>query len=158
MSPPPQRGLNTMNMTRNLKSVALAIAGVILIPSCASTGSATSNHRNNPDDPQYAVQSTQHGKASWYSVRTNYGTRTASGERLSNTAFTAAHKTLPMGTKVRVTNEANGKSEVVTITDRGPYVKGRIIDVTIGSAERLGFVHNGVAPVRIEVLGKITAE
>jgi len=147
-----------MNMTRNLKSVALAIAGVILIPSCATTGNANSNHRNNPDDPQYAVKSTQHGKASWYSVKTNYGTRTASGERLSNHAFTAAHKTLPMGTKVRVINEANGKSEVVTITDRGPYVKGRIIDVTIGSAERLGFARRGVAPVRIEVLGKVAAQ
>ena len=147
-----------MNMTRNLKSVALAIAGVILIPSCASTGNATSNHRNNPDDPQYAVKSVQHGKASWYSVGTNSGTRTASGERLSNNGFTAAHKTLPMGTKVRVINEANGKSEVVTITDRGPYTKGRIIDVTIGSAERLGFAHRGVAAVKIEVLGKIAAE
>ena len=158
MPPPPQRGLNTMNMTRNLKSVALAIAGVILIPSCATTGNATSNNRNNTTDPQYAVKSIQQGKASWYSVRTNYGTRTASGQRLSNQAFTAAHKTLPMGTKVRVTNEANGKSEVVTITDRGPYVKGRIIDVTIGSAERLGFAQRGVAPVKIEVLGKIKAE
>ncbi len=147
-----------MNLTRNLKSVALAIAGVILIPSCASVGNATTNHRNNPDEPQYAVKSTQHGKASWYSVRTNYGTRTASGQRLSNHAFTAAHKTLPMGTKVRVINEANGKSEVVTINDRGPFVKGRIIDVTIGSAERLGFASRGVAPVRIEVLGKVTAE
>ena len=158
MSAPPQRGLNTMNMTRNLKSVALAIAGVILVPSCSTIGNANTNHRNNPADPQYAVQSIQHGKASWYSVGTNSGTRTASGERLSNSAFTAAHKTLPMGTKVRVINEANGKSEVVTITDRGPYVKGRIIDVTVGSAERLGFVSNGVASVRVEVLGKITTE
>ncbi len=158
MSPGPQRGLNTMNMTRKLRSVALAIAGVILVPSCASTGNANTNHRNNPDDPQYAVRSTQLGKASWYSVATNYGTRTASGERLSNNAFTAAHKTLPLGTKVRVTNEANGKSEVVTITDRGPYVKGRIIDVTIGSAERLGFVNSGVTAVRVEVLGKIATE
>jgi rare lipoprotein A len=144
-----------MNMTRNLKSVALAIAGVILIPSCATTGNANTKHRNNLTDPQYAVESVQHGKASWYSVRTNYGTRTASGQRLSNEAATAAHKTLPMGTKVRVINEANGKSEVVTINDRGPFIKGRIIDVTVGAAERLGFVHRGVATVRVEVLGKI---
>jgi len=147
-----------MNMTRNLKSVALAIAGVILVPSCATTGNANTKPRNNSADPLYAVQSIQHGKASWYSVGTNSGTRTASGERLSNSAFTAAHKTLPMGTKVRVVNEANGKSEVVTITDRGPYVKGRIIDVTIGSAERLGFAHRGVAAVRVEVLGKVAVQ
>ncbi len=155
---PPPRGLNTMNMTRNLKSVALAIAGVILIPSCASTGNANTKPRNSLSDPQYAVESVQHGKASWYSVRTNYGTKTASGERLSNSGATAAHKTLPLGTKVRVINEANGKSEVVTITDRGPYVKGRIIDVTIGIAERLGFASRGIAPVRVEVLGKVKVD
>jgi len=154
----PQRGLNTMNMTRNLKSVALAIAGVILIPSCATTGNANTKHQTNPTYPQFAITSVQHGKASWYSIGTNSGTRTASGQRLSNGAATAAHKTLPMGTMVRVTNEANGKSEVVTITDRGPYVKGRIIDLTIGAAERLGFVQRGVAAVRVEVLGKINTD
>ena len=147
-----------MNMTRNLKSVALAIAGVILIPSCATIGNANTKHQTNPTDPQFAVKSVQHGKASWYSIGTNSGTRTASGQRLSNGAATAAHKTLPMGTKVRVINEANGKSEVVTINDRGPYVKGRIIDLTIGAAERLGFVKRGVAVVRVEVLGKINTE
>jgi rare lipoprotein A len=154
----PQRGLNTMNMTRNLKSVALAIAGVILVPSCASTGNANTKHQTPPADSQLAVKSVQHGKASWYSVKTNRGTRTASGQRLSNSAATAAHKTLPMGTKVRVINESNGKSEVVTINDRGPYTKGRIIDVTIGAAERLGFVHRGITKVRVEVLGKIKTE
>lgn len=147
-----------MNMTRNFKSVALAIAGVILIPSCASTGNANTKPRNNPNDPQYAVESVQHGKASWYSIRTNYGTRTASGQRLTNDGATAAHKTLPLGTKVRVVNEANGKSEVVTINDRGPYIKGRIIDLTIGAAERLGFAKRGVTTVRVEVLGKVKVD
>ena len=154
----PPRGPTTMNMTRNFKSVALAIASVILIPSCASTGNANTKPRNNLTDTQYAVESVQHGKASWYSIRTNFGTKTASGKRLSNDAATAAHKTLPMGTKVRVINEANGKSEVLTITDRGPYTKGRIIDVTIGAAERLGFVNRGVVPVKVEVLGKIKVD
>lgn len=140
-------------MTRNLKSVALAIAGVILIPSCASTGSATASTQS-PHPDSWSVQSVQQGKASWYSVRTNSGTRTASGQRLNNTAATAAHKTLPLGTKVRVTNVTNGKAEVVTITDRGPYIRGRIIDVTVGVAERLGFVARGVASVKVEVLTK----
>jgi rare lipoprotein A len=147
-----------MNMTRNLTSVALAIAGVSLIPSCSTTGNANTKPRNIPADPPYAVMSTQHGKASWYCIQTNRGTKTASGQRLSNDAATAAHKTLPMGTKVRVINEANGKSEIVTINDRGPFTKGRIIDVTIGSAERLGFVKRGVIPVRVEVLGKVKPE
>jgi rare lipoprotein A len=146
-----------MNMTRKYKSVALAIAGVILIPSCATTGNASSRTLN-PSDSSYAVESVQHGKASWYSVRTNSGTRTASGKRLSNEAATAAHKTLPMGTKVRVTNQANGKSEVVTITDRGPYIKGRIIDLTVGAAERLGFRSRGITTVKVEVLGKVKTD
>lgn len=139
-----------MNTTRNIRSVALAIAGVMMLPSCATIGNATSKPQTKAD--QFAVQSVQHGKASWYSIRTNYGTRTASGQRLSNGAATAAHKTLPMGTKVRVTNQNNGKSEIVTINDRGPYIRGRIIDLTIGCAERLGFYSQGVAPVKIEVL------
>ena len=144
-----------MNLTRNLKSVALAIAGVLLIPSCATTGNANSKTTSNADGTQLAVKSVQQGKASWYSVGTNRGTRTASGQRLSNEAATAAHKTLPMGTKVRVTNQNNGLSEIVTITDRGPYIRGRIIDLTIGVAERLGFRSNGIAPVKVEVLGHV---
>jgi len=139
-----------MNLTRNTKSVALAIAGVILLPSCATQGNA-----NAQGNPSYAVKAVENGKASWYSVGTNSGTRTASGLRLSNQAATAAHKTLPLGTKVRVTNQLNGKSEIVTITDRGPYVRGRIIDLTIGCAQRLGFFGSGVAPVKVEVLGYI---
>jgi rare lipoprotein A len=97
----------------------------------------------------------QTGQASWYSIKCNGGTKTASGERLVDSAPTAAHKTLPMGTKVKVTNLHNGKSEIVKISDRGPYTKGRIIDVTVGVAERLGFKKNGVAKVKVEVVGKV---
>ena len=96
----------------------------------------------------------QRGLASWYGPGF-HALDTANGERYNQDDITAAHKTLPMGTKVRVINESNGKSEVVTINDRGPYTKGRIIDVTIGAAERLGFVKRGIALVRVEVLGKV---
>jgi len=140
-----------MNMTRNLKSVALAIAGVIPIVSCAANGNAGA--RTNSEFPDSRpVQSVQNGKASWYSIKTNSGKRTASGRILNNAAATAAHKTLPLGSTVRVTNMDNGKAEVVTITDRGPYIAGRIIDVSIGVAERLGFTARGVVPVKLEVL------
>jgi rare lipoprotein A len=141
-------GTYTMNMTRKYKSVALAIAGVILMPSCTAS---TAVSKPQPAD-SWQIASTQQGKASWYSVRTNGGTRTASGNRLKNGDATAAHKTLPMGSKVRVVNLRNGKSEVVTITDRGPFVRGRVIDVTIGVAQRLGFASRGIAPVKLEVL------
>ena len=137
-----------MNLTRNFKSVALAIAGVIALPSCASNGIAKSKSTS----PELAVQSVEHGKASWYSIRTNSGTKTASGERLCNNAATAAHKTLPMGTKVRVTNQANGKSEIVTINDRGPFVRGRVIDVSRKAASQLGFLKKGLTRVGVRVL------
>jgi rare lipoprotein A len=141
--------------TRKFKSAMLALVSLVLVPSCASTGNATTqlSQAKIPGDP-YKVKSTEQGKASWYSIKTNYGTKTASGQRLCNNAATAAHKTLPMGTKVRVINLANNKSEVVTINDRGPFKKGRIIDVTIGTAEKLGFVQRGIVPVKIEVLSK----
>lgn len=143
-----------MILTRTFPSVALAIAGVLLLPSCSTTGSAESRSTFSPWHAveRYAVAAVERGKASWYCTASNRGTRTASGARLCNDSSTAAHKTLPMGTKVRVTNESNGKSEIVTINDRGPFIRGRIIDVTRGTAERLGFRSRGVAPVKVEVL------
>lgn len=102
--------------------------------------------------PAPPVLGTYHGLASWYSIKTNYGTKTASGRPLKNGAYTAAHKTLPLGSKVRVTCAFNGRSEILTITDRGPYIKGRIIDVTIGSAKRLNFHSRGITKVKVELL------
>jgi len=78
------------------------------------------------------------------------GTKTASGIPLSNHALTAAHKTLPFRSRVQVTNKSNGRSVTVTITDRGPYVRGRCIDLTRAGARALGF--SGLAPVRVEVM------
>lgn len=88
------------------------------------------------------------GVASVYS--TESGSRTASGERLNPEALTAAHRTLPFGTHVRVTNRNNGKSIVVTINDRGPFVSGRVIDLTPAGARALGF--SGLAHVNVEVV------
>lgn len=137
--------------TRKQRIAILAFAGISLLTSCASFGNS---NQAKPEKSPYIVKSVQHGKASWYSVKTNFGTATASGERFSNNAATAAHKTLPMGTMVRVTNLNNNKSEIVRINDRGPYIKGRIIDVSIGTAEKLGFVNRGVVPTKVEVLHK----
>ena len=142
-------------MIRNLKSAIFALASLAIIPSCASTSDPNSVALCELREAGYQVKTTERGMASWYSIKTNYGTKTASGQRLRNNAPTAAHKTLPMGTKVRVINLKNNKSEVVTINDRGPFIKGRIIDVTIGTAEKLGFLKNGVIPVKVEVLSRI---
>jgi len=89
----------------------------------------------------------QNGIASVYS--TESGSGTASGERLNPKALTAAHRSLPFGTKVRVTNRKNGHSVVLRINDRGPFVKGRIIDVTPAAARALGF--SGLTQVSVEV-------
>ncbi len=141
--------------TRNLKTAMLALAILAIVPSCASTSDPDSVAFCELREAGYQVKATEQGKASWYSIKTNYGTKTASGQRLCNNAATAAHKTLPMGTKVRVTNLANEKSQIVTINDRGPFKPGRVIDVTIGTAEKLGFVQRGIVPVKVEVLSKI---
>lgn len=141
--------------TRNLKTAILALAILAIAPSCANTSDPSTIAMCELREAGYQIKATEQGKASWYSIKTNYGTKTASGQRLCNHAPTAAHKTLPMGTKVRVTNLSNNKSEIVTINDRGPYTKGRIIDVTIGTAEKLGFVQRGVVPIKVEVLSKI---
>jgi rare lipoprotein A len=83
--------------------------------------------------------SAQCGRASWYALHS----RTASCELMNPSAMTAAHKTLPFGTKVRVTNKKNGKSVVVRINDRGPFVRGRVIDLSKGAAQQLGFISSG---------------
>ena|ERR1700761_2409356 len=93
--------------------------------------------------------SAQTGVASVYAYS---GGRTASGERVSPGALTAAHRTLPFGTLVRVTNERNGHSVVVRINDRGPFVRGRVIDLTPAGARALGF--SGLAQVSVDVVGR----
>ena len=94
------------------------------------------------------------GWCSYYG-REFYHRRTASGERLDPNQLTAAHRTLPFGTRVRVTNLANGRRVVVRINDRGPFRKDRVLDVTPAVARRLGFTNAGLAHVRLDVLGKL---
>jgi rare lipoprotein A len=95
---------------------------------------------------QYAAAADRGGVASVYS--TESGGKTASGQKLNPQALTAAHRTLPFGTKVTVTNKHNGHSVVVTINDRGPFVRGRVIDVTPAAARVLGF--SGLAQVTVD--------
>jgi rare lipoprotein A len=82
------------------------------------------------------------------------GTRTASGARFNPNGLTAAHRTLPFGTRVRVTNHSNGRSVTVTINDRGPFIKGRVIDLSRGAAQVIGMTGAGVARVSYSVVGR----
>ncbi|WP_108661692.1 septal ring lytic transglycosylase RlpA family protein [Acuticoccus kandeliae] len=91
------------------------------------------------------------GTASYYGARF-HGRRTANGERFNMNAMTAAHKSLPFGTKVKVTNQKNGRSVVVRINDRGPYVGRRVIDLSKGAASKIGMVDDGLAKVTMEIM------
>jgi rare lipoprotein A len=95
-----------------------------------------------------AEAGSQCGKASWYKM----GSRTANGEKMNANALAAAHRSLPFGTRVRVDNLRNGRSVVVRINDRGPFVRGRVIDVTRGAAVKLGMIGAGVARVKVTVV------
>jgi rare lipoprotein A len=99
--------------------------------------------------PETRAAFRQIGLASWYGPGF-HGKRTASGERFDQNDLTAAHRKLPLGAEVRVTNLENGRSIVVAINDRGPYVGGRVIDLSKAAARRLGIVEDGLAKVRIE--------
>jgi rare lipoprotein A len=98
------------------------------------------------------LQPVQTGLASVYSDRLN-GEKTASGERYDSAGLTAAHRTLPLGALIRVTNLDNGRSVQVRVNDRGPHVQGRIVDLSSRAATALG-MRTGVARVRLEILGK----
>ena len=97
------------------------------------------------------------GQASWYG-EAHHGKKTASGEPYDRTQLTAAHRTLPLGTRVRVTNVENGRSVVVRINDRGPFKGGRIIDLSQAAARAIGAIGDGVVSVRLEVLEDSAAE
>lgn len=116
-------------------------------PSTATVGP----HSNKPRSTHARSRRHFMGVASYYGP--GFTNRpTANGERFDPRAMTAAHRTLPFGTRVRVTNLENGRQVVVRINDRGPYRKGRVLDLSRAAARKLGFVDDGVAHVRVEVL------
>ena len=94
----------------------------------------------------------QCGNASWYGPGF-HGRTTANGEKFNQNAMTAAHKRLPFGAKIKVTNQLNGKSLTLRVNDRGPFAKGRILDASKAAAQKLGFKNRGHAPVCVTVIG-----
>jgi rare lipoprotein A len=124
---------------------------IVIIFLALSITSGCALHRRELLFP--AVKKVEVGWASWYG-KDFHGRRTASGAVYDMYQLTAAHKTLPLGTTVMVTHLDNGKSVLVTINDRGPFVKGRIIDLSYAAAQALGMVEEGVAKVRVDVVDK----
>ena len=121
-----------------VRRIPLTLSLVILAACGALAGTAS-----------VAAAKTQCGTASWY----GHGSRTASGEKFNPDGLTAAHRSLPFGTVVTVKNLRNGRSVRVRINDRGPFVRGRIIDVSRGAARRLGLMGRGTARVRVSTGG-----
>ena len=141
-------------------AVALPVSAPVTAPVEAAATAATGEQAlaldpaasAAPEAPALSFTPAGSGVASWYGAA-HAGKRTASGERFDPAALTAAHRTLPFGSKVRVTHEGSGRSVVVTINDRGPFSHGRIIDVSEGAAKELGLVRAGSGKVRLELVG-----
>ena len=115
----------------------------------AAKKAALQSAAKKADKTEKTAKFSQTGKASWYGPGF-HGKKTANGERFDMNTLTAAHRTLPISSRVRVTNLANGKSVVVRINDRGPYHGNRVMDLSKAAAQELGFIRTGTAQVRIE--------
>jgi len=142
-----------------IKNIFITILAAIILAGCAG-----SSYNYKVNTKPYTINGTTYypmssangfsetGTASWYGPDF-HGKKTASGETYNKYAFTAAHKTLPFGTKVKVTNLNNNLSTTVVINDRGPFKSGRIIDLSYSAAQKISMVGTGTARVRIEAIG-----
>jgi len=134
-----------MASARRRVPLLAAFAGLALLAGCARVVTT------GPSAPSGVGGGEEVGMASWYGSA-HQGRRTASGEVFDMNQLTAAHRTLPFGTRVLVTNRDTSQSAEVRINDRGPFVKGRILDVSYAAARLLGAVGPGTIPVRVRVL------
>lgn len=150
-----------MNRIQTGIVLTLILAGCSSAPrygSQTTPGKTTSPGRRTPTrqipvekSPELSYQRSWIGLSSWYG-EDFHGKKTANGEIFDMYALTAAHKTLPLGTQIRVTNLENNRSVVVRVNDRGPYIEGRILDLSYGAAKALGFENMGTAKVHIQVI------
>ncbi len=131
-----------MNCPFSFVKSSFLLVSIFLLCSCAKVA---------VQPPNQLTGKAEFGKASYYAMK--YQSRkTASGERLNQYSFTASHRTLPFGTRVKVTNVKNNKSIKVTINDRGPFVKGRVIDLTRSAFSSIGNLKSGLINVKVEVI------
>jgi rare lipoprotein A (peptidoglycan hydrolase) len=145
------------------KTISILFAGALLFSPVQARAISSINYSTYTESPDSTIEfdkwllrknfsiAASIGEASWYGPGF-YGRPTASGEIYRPGTFTVAHRTLPMGTRVRITNLNNGRSAIARVNDRGPYVGGRIVDLGEGIANHLGVKSSGVADVRLQVL------
>jgi rare lipoprotein A len=137
------------DMPRAPKGLHLATTAGLALVLLSLPISVAGQENPGPSQPAFA----QTGKASWYGADF-HGRKTASGAPFDQHAMTAAHRTLPLGTRVKVTSLETGRAILVRINDRGPFIDGRIIDLSKRAASELGMEEAGVAPVKVEAVGK----
>jgi rare lipoprotein A len=142
--------------TRSRRNAFLAGAVLVTLLGVTGTPAGTAEKPSAPNQAPAPNQTPQHrwhqtGRASWYG-RLFQGRQTASGEDFDMNAMTCAHRSLPLGSLVRVTNLRNNRSVVLRVNDRGPVPRNRIIDLSYAAASFLGFGKRGTAPVRVELL------
>jgi rare lipoprotein A len=140
--------LQAANLLRRLVGNATPVSVVANAPARSSSPGRVAARIGSSPATNFAS-----GFASWYGPGF-HGAMSASGERFNANAMTAAHRNLPFGTQVKVTNMDNGRSVVVRINDRGPFIHNRVLDVSEGAARVIGLVNSGVAPIRMEVLSR----
>ena len=137
-----QPGFTLLPRLPRTLAAGLCLLALFMLAGCGSTpksgGSVSSGHSES-------------GMASYYGNEF-HGRKTANGERFDQGKLTAAHRTLPFGTRVKVTNKQNGRSVVVRVNDRGPFVKGRVIDLSSAAFRHIAYLGAGVVPVQIEVV------
>ncbi len=137
---------------QTLTGLTALVATLTVSTAASATPSVNSIQPNSIESKQLIAQSV--GQASFYGNQPGEGgPLTANGERYNPGGYTAAHRTLPFGTRVRVTSPATGRSVVVRINDRGPYAGNRVIDLSVGAARAIGLTNSGVGTVRMEVVG-----
>lgn len=141
-----------MNRTTLISAAGGFLMGAALVGCTGSSPRFTFAHAvSSAEQPSEVSDSYQEGVASYYAHEFN-GRKTSNGETFDMNQLTAAHRTLPFNTKVRVTNLANGRATVVRINDRGPFKDNRIIDLSLAAAKEIGLIVSGTARVKIEVL------
>jgi rare lipoprotein A len=138
----------TMPPSRLRARLALVLAPLVLA-SCAQVSPRQESTKETLLSCPQARRYQEVGTASWYG-REHHGRRTASGQAFNMYGLTAAHRTLPFGSRIRVTNVGNGRSVVVTVNDRGPFIKGRFLDVSYRAARDLDFVRAGITRVKVQ--------
>lgn len=141
--------INRVYLKKSTFLTSIAVMGVSILLILTTSANAKPSPRTLHADQPATIQLV--GAASFYGNKFQ-GRRTANGEKFDNNALTAAHKTLPFGSLVRVTKIRTGLSVVVRINDRGPFTRGRIIDLSKTAARKIGLGHSGTAMVRLEIL------